>query len=145
MRHATPFGGPSRNLTLQWWGRGNKLIVERLELRSGGFWRFVEHSDDGVLGFEGQFLEVTQPERIVWTFGWDGIPGQVAVEATTFEDLGNGWTKVISRSRFQTEEDRDAIVSLGMLAGRNLSYAALDQLVAESTGDAGAQKRGWQC
>jgi uncharacterized protein YndB with AHSA1/START domain len=65
--------------------------------------------------------------------------------ATTFEDLGNGWTKVISRSRFQTEEDRDAIVSLGMLAGRNLSYAALDQLVAESTGDAGAQKRGWQC
>jgi len=28
-------------LVAQWWGRGNKLDIERLEVRRGGHWRFV--------------------------------------------------------------------------------------------------------
>ena len=31
-------------LVAPWWGRGNKLEVERLEVRRGGHWRFVEHA-----------------------------------------------------------------------------------------------------
>jgi len=31
-------------LVAQWWGRGNKLVVERLEVERGGHWRFVEHA-----------------------------------------------------------------------------------------------------
>ena len=50
-------------LVAQWWGRGNKLVVERLEVERGGHWRFVEHSSEGVHGFEGRFREVTPPER----------------------------------------------------------------------------------
>ena len=46
-------------LVAQWWGRGNKLVVERLEVERGGHWRFVEHAPDGVHGFEGRFREVT--------------------------------------------------------------------------------------
>ena len=52
-------------LVAQWWGRGNKLVIERLEVERGGHWRFVEHSDHGVHGFEGRFSEVTPPERMV--------------------------------------------------------------------------------
>src|SRR5206468_1360863 len=40
------------SLIAQWWGRGNKLVVEKFELVRGGHWRFVEHSDHGVHGFE---------------------------------------------------------------------------------------------
>ena len=34
-------------LVAQWWGRGNKLVVERMEVERGGHWRFVEHSARG--------------------------------------------------------------------------------------------------
>jgi uncharacterized protein YndB with AHSA1/START domain len=40
-------------LVAQWWGRGNKLVIERMEVEKGGHWRFVEHGPDGVHGFEG--------------------------------------------------------------------------------------------
>src|SRR5215207_1676945 len=52
-------------LVAQWWGRGNKLVIERMEMERGGHWRFVEHTDQGVHGFEGRYREVTPKERIV--------------------------------------------------------------------------------
>ncbi len=52
-------------LVAQWWGRGNKLVIERLEVQRGGHWRFVEHTGEGPQGFEGRFREVTPPQRLV--------------------------------------------------------------------------------
>jgi len=117
-------------LVAQWWGRGNRLVVERMEVERGGHWRFVEHAPDGVHGFEGRFREVSPPERLSYTFEWDGMPGHVVVETVTFEDLGNGRTKVVTVGLFHTTEDRDGMVSSGMEEGVNQSYAALDRLLA---------------
>ena len=117
-------------LVAQWWGRGNKLDIERLELKRGGHWRFVEHSDHGVHGFEGRFAEVTPPERVVQTFEWDGMPGHVALETMTLEDLGDGRTRLITTSLFLTAEDRDGMLQSGMEGGLNESYAALDRVLA---------------
>jgi uncharacterized protein YndB with AHSA1/START domain len=117
-------------LIAQWWGRGNKLVIERMEVDRGGHWRYVEHSPDGVDGFEGRYREVTPPERIVQTFEWDGMPGYVALETVTFEDLGGGRTKVVNRSLFHTTEERDGMLSSGMESGLSESYAALDRLLA---------------
>jgi uncharacterized protein YndB with AHSA1/START domain len=114
----------------QWWGRGNKLVVERLEVERGGHWRFVEHSAEGVHGFEGRYREVTPEERIVQTFEWDGMPGHVVVETAILEDLGDGRTKVINISLFHTTEERDGMLQSGMEQGLNQSYAALDRLLA---------------
>ena len=118
-------------LVAQWWGRGNKLVIERLEVERGGHWRFVEHSDQGVHGFEGRFREVSPPERLAWTFEWDGMPGHVAIDTTEFEDLGDGRTKVITRSIFHTTEERDGMLESGMQQGLDQSYAALDRLLAK--------------
>ena len=117
-------------LVAQWWGRGNRLVIERLEVERGGHWRFVEHSDDGVHGFEGRFREVTPPERLVHTFEWDGMPGYVILETVDFEDLGDGRTRVVNVSLFYTTEERDGMLSSGMEQGLNESYAALDRLLA---------------
>ncbi|HVF40703.1 MAG TPA: SRPBCC family protein [Gemmatimonadaceae bacterium] len=117
-------------LVAQWWGRGNNLVIERFEVERGGHWRFVEHSPDGVHGFEGRFREVTPPERLVYTFEWDGMPAHVAIETATFEDLGDGRTKVIASALFHTTEERDGMLSSGMEGGLNQSYAALDKLLA---------------
>jgi len=118
-------------LLAQWWGRGNKLVIERFELKAGGHWRFVEHGPDGVHGFEGRFREVTPKERMVWTFEWDGMPGYPSVDTVLFEDLGDGRTKVISKALFFTTEERDGMVQSGMEQGLNQSYAALDALLAK--------------
>src|SRR5688572_24732147 len=72
-------------LLAQWWGRGNKLVIERYELVRGGHWRFVEHSDHGVHGFEGRFREISPIERVVQTFEWDGMPGHVVIETRSEE------------------------------------------------------------
>ncbi len=117
-------------LVAEWWGRGNKLVIERLEVERGGHWRFVEHSPHGVQGFEGRFSEVTPPERVVQTFEWDGMPGHVALETATLEDLGDGRTRLVNISLFHTTEDRDGMLQSGMEGGLNESYAALDRLLA---------------
>lgn len=115
----------------QWWGRGNKLVIERYELERGGHWRFVEHSDHGVHGFEGRFREVTPMERISMTFEWDGMPGHPSVTTAEFEDLGDGRTRVVSTMQFFTPEERDGMLDSGMESGMIQSYAALDALLAK--------------
>lgn len=114
----------------QWWGRGNKLVIERMELERGGHWRFIEHAPEGLHGFEGRFREVTPPERLVQTFEWDGMPGYVAITSVAFNDLGDGRTRVVSTSLFHTTEERDGMLSSGMEHGLNQGYAALDGLLA---------------
>jgi uncharacterized protein YndB with AHSA1/START domain len=117
-------------LVAQWWGRGNKLVIETFEPKRGGHWRFVEHSNGETHGFEGRFREVTPPERIVQTFEWDGMPGHVAVETAVLEDLGDGRTRIVNVSLFHTKEERDGMLSSGMEGGLNESYAALDKVLA---------------
>jgi uncharacterized protein YndB with AHSA1/START domain len=118
-------------LVAEWWGRGNQLVVERLEVERGGHWRFVEHGPEGVHGFEGRFREVTPPGHIVQTFEWDGMPGYVVVNDTTLEDLGGGRTKLVTVSLFHTTEERDGMLQSGMEGGMNQSYDALDRLLAK--------------
>ncbi len=129
-------------LVAQWWGRGNKLVIERMEVERGGHWRYVEHSTEGVHGFEGRYREVTPPERIVQTFEWDGMPGYVAVTTTILEDLGDGRTKIVTLSLFHTTEERDGMLSSGMDRGMAESYAALDRVLDALAGVGSAHKGG---
>jgi uncharacterized protein YndB with AHSA1/START domain len=118
-------------LVAQWWGRGNKVVVEKFEFERGGHWRFVEHSPEGSHGFEGRYREIKPQERVVQTFEWDGMPGHVIVETMTLEDLGDGRTKLVNLSLFHTTEERDGMLHSGMADGMAESYAALDKLLAK--------------
>jgi uncharacterized protein YndB with AHSA1/START domain len=117
-------------LIAQWWGRGNRLVIERMEVERGGHWRYLEHSSDGVHGFEGRYREVTPPQRLVQTFEWDGMPGYVAIATATFEDIGDGRTRVVTTVLFHTTEERDGMLNSGMAHGMDQSYAALDRMLA---------------
>src|SRR5262245_32400067 len=74
----------------QWWGpRGSTTVVDKHDPRPGGQWRYVEQSADGSInGFRGEFREVKAPERLVYTFEWEGLPGHISVDALTFEAHG---------------------------------------------------------
>jgi uncharacterized protein YndB with AHSA1/START domain len=54
----------------------------------------------------------------------------VVVNTLTFEDLGDGRTKLVTTSLFHTGEERDGMLQSGMEGGLNESYAALDRLLA---------------
>jgi len=116
----------------QWWGRRRTTtLVDKLDVRPGGAWRFVERNSDGSEnGFRGTFREVTPPESLVYTFEWEGMPGHVVVDTVSFEDL-DGRTKVTNTSLFHTTEERDGMLESGMEKGLNESYEQLDELLAE--------------
>ncbi len=116
-------------LVAQWWNRGRPLIVERMEPKRGGRWRYVDRPGGDPEGFEGRFREVKPQERIVQTFEWDGMPGHVSVTTTTFEDLGGGRTRVVTNLLFHTGEERDGMLSSGMELGLEESYAALETVL----------------
>ena len=64
------------------------------------------------------------------TFEWDGMPGHVAVETMTLEDLGDDRTRLVTTSLFHTTQERDGMLQSGMEGGLNESYAALDKVLA---------------
>lgn len=120
-------------LVPEWWGpHGTTTIVDRMDVRSGGDWRFVSRGEDGSeTAFRGTYREITPPERIVQTFEWEGMPGHVSVETATFEDLGEQ-TRVVTVSIFHTGEERDGMLGSGMEGGLNETYERLDALLART-------------
>lgn len=58
------------------------------------------------------------------------MPGYVEVTTMTFEDLGDGRTRVVTTALFHTAQERDGMLQSGMEQGRNESYLALDRLLA---------------
>ncbi len=114
------------------WGRGNKVVIERDEVERGGHWRYVEHSADGVHGFEGRYREVTPKDRIVRTFEWDGMPGYTILETAEFSDTADGRTRVVMTSLFFAPEERAGMLNSGMEGGMAESFAALDELLRKN-------------
>ena len=117
----------------QWWGlQRTTTKVDKMDVRPGEDWRFVEVEEDGSeQGFRGAYREVTPPERLVYTFEWEGMPGHVLIETVTFEDLGEQ-TKVTDHSLFHEQYERDGMLESGMEGGLNESYEQLDELLART-------------
>ena len=99
---------------------------------TGGRWRYVARRDGEEYGFHGCFHEV-RPDRIVQTSTWEGDPDGVSLETLTFEDLGDGRTRLHAFSLCDSFEGRDAWLRSGMEVGVNDGYAAIDRMLAEGS------------
>ncbi|HEY5848402.1 MAG TPA: SRPBCC family protein [Microlunatus sp.] len=108
--------------------------VDYWDARTGGSWRYVAERDGEEFAFRGAFHEVTD-NKIVQTFTWEGMPDGVALETLTFEDLGDGRTRLHAQSLVDSFEGRDAWLASGMEVGVNEGYTKLDQVLAESQQD----------
>ncbi|OGR94952.1 MAG: ATPase [Elusimicrobia bacterium RBG_16_66_12] len=122
------------NAIPKWWGRKNSTTtVDRMEVREGGRWRFVERTaDGGDYGFHGVYHAIVAPERIVQTFEFEGVPGHVILETLTLVEQG-GVTTLTSHSVYQSVEDRDGMVQSGMEDGANESMDRLAELLGRMT------------
>jgi uncharacterized protein YndB with AHSA1/START domain len=118
-------------LVVQWLGpRRHEMRIDHYDCRTGGSYRYLHVSDGNEFGFHGCFHEVRPSELIVQTFTFEGVPDGVALERLTFEDLGDGRTRLASTSLVDSFEDRDSFVSSGMEEGVRESYERLDELLA---------------
>lgn len=103
-------------------------VIDHWDARTGGSWRFRNTRGDEEYAFHGCFHEVG-PERIVQTFTWEGMPEGVSLETMTFEDLGDGWTRLHSQSLVDSFEAREGMLASGMEVGIDEGYAALDSML----------------
>ena len=123
--HADP------ELLKQWLGpRRHEMKVDYFDFRTGGSYRYMHTSEGNEYWFHGSFHEVRPGELIVQTFTFEGVPDGVALEKVTFEDLGNGRTRLVATSLVDSFEDRDAFVASGMEEGVREGYERLDELLA---------------
>ena len=120
------------DLFARWCGpdAGSIRIVD-WDARTGGSWRYVHTDDNGEYGFRGTFHDV-RPDRIVQTFTFEGMPDGVALETLTFEDLGDGRTRLHAQSLVDSFEGRDMWLRSGMEVGVNEGYAKLDKVLADA-------------
>ena len=114
----------------RWWGTAGDTMTEcLLDFRPGGKWRFVLRNEKGrVIAFFGEFREIVEPERFVWTFGFDGIPGGPDLETYTFTEK-DGWTTLTVTSHFDSVASRDAAVASGMETGAAEVWDRLEEVL----------------
>ena len=120
----------------EWWGPAKlSLPVCEMNVRPGGTYRFVQRDDDGTeYPFRGEFREVVAPSRLVMTQIFEPYADHEMLVTLTFEDLGNGRTRLTDHMRFDTIESRDATLAAGMESGARESYdrmaALLERLIS---------------
>jgi uncharacterized protein YndB with AHSA1/START domain len=121
------------DLFARWIGpTGRRTAIERWDATDGGAFRYSMDEGGDTQSFRGSFHTV-RPDRIVQTFTWEGMPDQVGLETMTFEDLGDGHTRLHATSLCDSFEARDAWLRSGMEIGVNDGYAALDAMLADGT------------
>jgi uncharacterized protein YndB with AHSA1/START domain len=113
------------------------------DLRTGGWYRLVMRSPDGVdYRLAGIYREIVAPERIVGTVDtrkfspvWhdmlkqycNGEPATEMLWAVSFEEQ-DGNTKLTIRTNFASLADRDAFMKMGMSDGLSQSLDRLEKL-----------------
>jgi len=114
----------------EWWGpRGYTLPVCEIDLRPGGAYRFVSADAEGnEYAFRGEYREIVPPEKIVWTFEFEGMPGNVSVDTMTLTEE-DGKTTITSTSLFDDVEQRDGMLASGMETGAVETYDRLAELL----------------
>jgi uncharacterized protein YndB with AHSA1/START domain len=112
----------------QWWGpRGSTTTVDKMDVKPGGIWRFINRDQDGgEYPFNGVFQDITPPDLLSYTFEWEGLPGHIVFETVTFEEH-DGKTTVTATALFDSVEDRDGMLSSGMESGARESWGRLTE------------------
>jgi uncharacterized protein YndB with AHSA1/START domain len=100
----------------EWWGE--QTVVEEMDVRPGGRWRF----NTGYGAVEGEFREVEPPARLVQTF-------QNHLQTLEFEDLGDDRTKLTQTMSFATTEERDTTMQYGVEEGAKGGFARVDAVL----------------
>jgi uncharacterized protein YndB with AHSA1/START domain len=102
----------SAEMLKRWWPAGSdwETPVAEVDVRVGGRLRLVMRSPDGEeFGGLGEYVEITAPERLVFTWRWDGHEGHQGTQLieVEFAERQDGTTTVVLTNRgLEDEESR---------------------------------------
>lgn len=118
-------------LVPQWWGpRDYTTIVDTMDVRKGGIWRYIQRDTDGGEHiFNGVYHEINAPERMVFTMEYEGNASHIMLETLTFETL-NGKTLITDSLVFQSVADRDGAIQSGMESGAVDTWDRLEEVLS---------------
>lgn len=120
----------------RWWGpKDTTTIVDYMDVRPGGGYRYIHRSGDGEVIFHGEIREVVPNERVVQTTSIEGMPGPAVVDTMTLEEH-DGKTTLTVLEECPSAEVRDAIIASGMEEGMKESYDRLAELLVEQSATA---------
>jgi uncharacterized protein YndB with AHSA1/START domain len=121
-------------LVKRWWGgRRGKVTIAEIDLRVGGRWRYVMTADAGFeVAFHGEYHEIVPNSKLVNTEVFEGAPeGGAALVTCTFEELGDGRTKLSMLTSVDSKEIRDMIIGSGMEGGAQEGLDILEEIAIE--------------
>jgi uncharacterized protein YndB with AHSA1/START domain len=103
---------------------GWTMPVCEIDLRPGGAWHFVWRKNDGEeMAMNGEYREITPPERLVHTEAWGGDwPETLNTLLLSEED---GKTTLTIQVLYPSKEARDAAIQTGMTEGATQSFDRL--------------------
>ncbi len=120
-------------LIKRWWsGERGEVTTAEVDLRVGGFWRYVMIANEGFeVAFHGTFREIVADERLVSTELYEGVPDvtedDATVNTTTFEEA-EGRTTLTTLVECHTKQVRDMIIESGMEGGMQEAMDRLEQV-----------------
>ncbi|HEX3731564.1 MAG TPA: SRPBCC family protein [Mycobacteriales bacterium] len=119
----------------RWWGPSEtSIVVDELNVRAGGRWRFLLRDPDGnELAFRGVYHEVTPPARLIYTFEFEDLPGRVLLETVAFDTDADGKTRLTDVSIFPSADARDGMVESGMEKELAETMDRLEELLLEKS------------
>jgi len=102
----------ARDHVLKWLGPKDFTAVDfELEPRPGGAWHSRIRGPDGAeYSNGGTVREVHEPDRLVFTFAWDGedgTPGREMQITITLDERDGKTEMTLSQGVFESAEDRD--------------------------------------
>ena len=121
-RHLVYKAMTTPELVRRWWhAKRGEVTVCEIDLRVGGKWRYAMVTPDGTeVAFHGDYIEIVPNERIVAREIYEGVPADVVAEeinTSTFEDAGEGRTKLTLLIQTPSKDARDAMLETGMEDG----------------------------
>ena len=124
-------------LVQRWWGfETSEWLVCEIDLRVGGQWRYVIRERDMEVGFHGEYRELNDPHRMVWTEMYEGVPDpgpeNYPLLTATLDEV-DGVTTMTMLAHHTSKEERDAVLESGMESGMQVSYNRLEDLVRQAS------------
>ncbi len=96
---------------IKWWGpKGFTVPEHSIDVRVGGAWRTTMRSPEGTNHIvAGVYREITPPERLVFTLGWEteGPRGHETVVTIEFHERDGATELQLTQELFESETSRD--------------------------------------
>lgn len=125
---------------MRWWGPSEYPMAScTVDLRPGGTWHYCMKSrttGDEAWGI-AIYSAIEAPKRLVYTDAFSDAEGHInealpTAEVTmTFEEVGSNRTRVVSTTKYASEEALQAVVQMGMIEGITETMGQLDALLTE--------------